>query len=103
MKMFFVEMIKQLNVFGDKVRTSNSTLTTTRMICGRHNSHEETCSKQGLRMNFVIFHLGAVPENSKQYYGFTRFAIELNELDDELRKQLPPTDTRFRPDQRFVD
>lgn len=46
--------------------------------------------------------LGAVPENSKQYYGFTRFAIELNELDDDLRQQLPPTDTRFRPDQRFV-
>jgi oxysterol-binding protein-related protein 3/6/7 len=43
-----------------------------------------------------------VPENSKQYYGFTRFTIELNELDDELRQILPPTDTRFRPDQRFV-
>jgi hypothetical protein len=26
----------------------------------------------------------------------------LNELDDDLRQQLPPTDTRFRPDQRFV-
>ncbi|CAF2087651.1 unnamed protein product, partial [Rotaria magnacalcarata] len=45
----------------------------------------------------------AVPENSKQYYGFTRFAIELNELDDDLRKQLPPTDTRFRPDQRLLE
>ena len=44
--------------------------------------------------------LGAVPENSKRYYGFTRFAIELNEIDDDLRQQLPPTDTRFRPDQR---
>jgi hypothetical protein len=51
----------------------------------------------------LIRYLGALPENSKQYYGFTRFAIELNELDDELRKQLPPTDTRFRPDQRFVE
>jgi hypothetical protein len=50
-----------------------------------------------------LFDLGAVPENSKQYYGFTRFAIELNELDDDLREQLPSTDTRFRPDQRFVD
>jgi hypothetical protein len=46
--------------------------------------------------------IGAVPENSKQYYGFTRFAIELNELNEDLRPQLPPTDTRFRPDQRFV-
>ena len=49
-----------------------------------------------------MFLSGAVPENSKQYYGFTRFAIELNELNDDLRQQLPPTDTRFRPDQRFV-
>ncbi len=55
--------------------------------------------KENKKMKFSI---GAVPENSKQYYGFTRFAIELNELDDDLRQQLPPTDTRFRPDQRFV-
>ncbi len=26
----------------------------------------------------------------------------MNELDEDLRQQLPPTDTRFRPDQRFV-
>ncbi|CAF1250505.1 unnamed protein product [Rotaria sordida] len=50
-----------------------------------------------------IWRQSAVPENSKQYYGFTRFAIELNELDDDLRKQLPPTDTRFRPDQRLFE
>jgi hypothetical protein len=50
-----------------------------------------------------IWRQSALPENSKQYYGFTRFAIELNELDDELRKQLPPTDTRFRPDQRLLE
>jgi len=50
----------------------------------------------------LINSIGAVPENSKQYYGFTRFAIELNELDDDLRQHLPPTDTRFRPDQRLI-
>jgi len=50
-----------------------------------------------------IWRQSAVPENSKQYYGFTRFAIELNELDDDLRQQLPPTDTRFRPDQRLLE
>lgn len=53
-----------------------------------------------VRSTLVLLFAGAVPENSKQYYGFTRFAIELNELDDELRQHLPPTDTRFRPDQR---
>ncbi|CAF3523770.1 unnamed protein product [Rotaria sordida] len=50
-----------------------------------------------------IWRQSAVPENSKKYYGFTRFAIELNELDDDLRQQLPPTDTRFRPDQRLLE
>jgi len=50
-----------------------------------------------------IWRQSAVPENSKQYYGFTRFAIELNELDEELRQHLPPTDTRFRPDQRLLE
>jgi len=27
----------------------------------------------------------------------------LNEIDDDYRQQLPPTDTRFRPDQRFLE
>jgi hypothetical protein len=83
MKMFFVEMIKPRNVFGDRVCHSSVLV--------------ELCYV------YIRSDLGAVPENSKQYYGFTRFAIELNELDDDLRRQLPPTDTRFRPDQRFVD
>lgn len=43
-----------------------------------------------------------MPENYELYYGFTRFAIELNELDPEMAKHLPKTDTRFRPDQRLL-
>lgn len=41
-----------------------------------------------------------MPEQQEQYYGFTQFAMELNELDSSLRALLPSTDTRFRPDQR---
>lgn len=41
-----------------------------------------------------------MPGDQEQYYGFTQFAVELNELDSTLRPLLPPTDTRFRPDQR---
>lgn len=41
-----------------------------------------------------------MPEDFERYYGFTRFAIELNELDPEMGKYLPCTDTRFRNDQR---
>ncbi|KAJ7992193.1 hypothetical protein DPEC_G00275990 [Dallia pectoralis] len=43
------------------------------------------------------------PEDNYQYYGFSRYARELNELTPELRKVLPPTDTRFRPDQRLLE
>jgi hypothetical protein len=46
---------------------------------------------------------GAIPEDSSLYYGFTRFAIELNELTDDLKEVLAPTDTRFRPDQRHLE
>lgn len=42
-----------------------------------------------------------MPEDYELYYGFTRFAMELNELDLETAKFLPKTDTRFRPDQRY--
>lgn len=44
-----------------------------------------------------------MPENYELYYGFTRFAIELNELEPETAKYLPKTDTRFRPDQRYTN
>ncbi|GFN99798.1 oxysterol-binding protein [Plakobranchus ocellatus] len=50
-----------------------------------------------------IWRPGAMPEDYELYYGFTRFAIELNELDQDLVKFLPPTDTRFRPDQRLME
>lgn len=43
-----------------------------------------------------------MPTDYELYYGFTRFAIELNELFPELKELLPPTDARFRPDQRYT-
>lgn len=50
-----------------------------------------------------IWRPGAMPHDYELYYGFSRFAIELNELTPELVKVLPPTDTRFRPDQRLLE
>ncbi|KAM6903435.1 oxysterol-binding protein-related protein 3-like [Lycodopsis pacificus] len=44
-----------------------------------------------------------MPVDQDQFYGFTQFAVELNELDSALRPLLPPTDTRFRPDQRLLE
>lgn len=44
-----------------------------------------------------------MPEDFEMYYGFTRFAMELNELDPETAKCIPCTDTRLRPDQRALE
>ncbi|KAG5894685.1 hypothetical protein JTB14_034733 [Gonioctena quinquepunctata] len=49
-----------------------------------------------------IWRAGTLPPNHELYYGFTRFAIELNELGPDSQL-LPPTDTRFRPDQRALE
>lgn len=35
-----------------------------------------------------------MPEEYTKYYGFTRFAIELNEITPGLKEKLPVTDTR---------
>lgn len=49
----------------------------------------------------VIFCSDVQPDDHFDFYGFSRYARELNELTPELEAVLPPTDTRFRPDQRF--
>lgn len=53
--------------------------------------------------NFELWKCNALPQNSKDFYGFSSFAMELNELNPELEKYLPPTDTRLRPDQRAFE
>ncbi|XP_068610323.1 oxysterol-binding protein-related protein 7 [Brachionichthys hirsutus] len=43
------------------------------------------------------------PEDYLLYYGFSSFAMELNELTPDLKPLLPPTDSRLRLDQRFLE
>ncbi|XP_031414992.1 oxysterol-binding protein-related protein 6 isoform X2 [Clupea harengus] len=50
-----------------------------------------------------VWRPGSMPTDYELYYGFTRFAIELNELCPEMKDLLPPTDARFRRDQRFLE
>ncbi|XP_059898907.1 oxysterol-binding protein-related protein 3-like [Gadus macrocephalus] len=54
-------------------------------------------------MSTCIWRANPMPLAHEQYYGFTKFAVELNELAPDLRALLPPTDTRFRPDQRMLE
>ncbi|KAM8735894.1 oxysterol-binding protein-related protein 3 isoform 4-T4 [Acanthopagrus schlegelii] len=50
-----------------------------------------------------IWRANAMPVDHEQYYGFTKFAIELNELHPSFKLLLPPTDTRLRVDQRLLE
>ncbi|XP_070767359.1 oxysterol-binding protein-related protein 3 isoform X3 [Enoplosus armatus] len=50
-----------------------------------------------------IWRAHAMPVDHEQYYGFTKFAIELNEMDPSWKLLLPPTDTRLRVDQRLLE
>lgn len=50
-----------------------------------------------------VWRPGALPEDHELYYGFSRFAIELNDLEPCLIDIIPPTDSRFRPDQRLLE
>ncbi|XP_053570131.1 oxysterol-binding protein-related protein 3 isoform X2 [Bombina bombina] len=50
-----------------------------------------------------VWRANPMPKSYEQYYGFTYFALELNELDPKIKNLLPLTDTRFRPDQRFLE
>ncbi|XP_010125278.1 PREDICTED: oxysterol-binding protein-related protein 3 isoform X4 [Chlamydotis macqueenii] len=50
-----------------------------------------------------IWRANPMPKDYEQWYGFTQFALELNELDPQTKSFLPSTDTRFRPDQRFLE
>lgn len=63
-----------------------------------------------------LSHLDIIDENGKREriwskfltdsydnYFFTDFSSNLNNLTDELKAQLPPTDSRLRPDQRALE
>ncbi|XP_066210422.1 oxysterol-binding protein-related protein 3 isoform X5 [Saccopteryx leptura] len=57
----------------------------------------------GASSSSCVWRANPMPKGYEQYYGFTQFALELNELDPLTKTLLPPTDTRFRPDQRFLE
>ncbi|CAG8487334.1 10071_t:CDS:2 [Funneliformis caledonium] len=80
-----------------------------------HNAKGGKCGKIVGRWTEIIFHeIGPnqleviwkanspIPDH-EQYYGFSQFAVELNELTPDLVNVLPRTDTRFRPDQRLFE
>ncbi|KAH6599613.1 hypothetical protein BASA50_002955 [Batrachochytrium salamandrivorans] len=51
----------------------------------------------------VIWRASPFPPNHADNYGFTQFAVELNEMSSDVVGLLPNTDVRFRPDQRLYE
>uniref|UniRef100_A0A8B9R5Z7 Oxysterol-binding protein n=1 Tax=Anas platyrhynchos TaxID=8839 RepID=A0A8B9R5Z7_ANAPL len=58
---------------------------------------------RGAPPGHCIWRANPMPHDHERNYGFTQFALELNELTPELRRLLPSTDTRLRPDQRYLE
>lgn len=50
-----------------------------------------------------VWRIREKPEKSELVYQFSNFTLQLNYLTEELRKVLPHTDSRLRPDQRAFE
>eukprot|EP00268_Persea_americana_P025844 TRINITY_DN2520_c0_g1_i13.p1 TRINITY_DN2520_c0_g1~~TRINITY_DN2520_c0_g1_i13.p1 ORF type:complete len:116 (+),score=29.47 TRINITY_DN2520_c0_g1_i13:23-349(+) len=51
---------------------------------------------------FLLWKRSKPPANVTRY-NLSSFAITMNELSSGLQEKLPPTDSRLRPDQRFLE
>ena len=51
----------------------------------------------------VIWKTNPLPSNYAQFFCLTSYAITLNDFPDLLRKVLPRSDSRYRPDQRMLE
>uniref|UniRef100_A0AAY4CPZ7 Oxysterol-binding protein n=1 Tax=Denticeps clupeoides TaxID=299321 RepID=A0AAY4CPZ7_9TELE len=51
----------------------------------------------------LVWKISPRPANSAQFYAFTTFAMQLNEMDESMEQVLPRTDCRLRPDIRAME
>ncbi|XP_062868500.1 oxysterol-binding protein-related protein 1 isoform X2 [Trichomycterus rosablanca] len=51
----------------------------------------------------LLWRITPRPANSAQMYSFTTFAMQLNEVDQEIQAVIPKTDCRLRPDIRAME
>ncbi|CAI9095897.1 OLC1v1031932C3 [Oldenlandia corymbosa var. corymbosa] len=65
-------------------------------VNGEGNKPKDTCDA-------TLLWKRNLPPTNPTRYNLTSFAITLNELTPGLKEKLPPTDSRLRPDQRFLE
>ena len=64
----------------------------------------DSISRQKDKENYqLLWEANEMPPYAEEYYGFTYFAMSLEELSEDCKDVLPPTDSRLRPDQRAVE
>ncbi|KAF8633976.1 hypothetical protein AX15_001154 [Amanita polypyramis BW_CC] len=51
----------------------------------------------------VLWRINPFSKNAQQFYGFTNFAMTLNEITSDVIGRLPPTDSRYRADVRALE
>ncbi|KAI4199205.1 MAG: hypothetical protein LQ350_004761 [Teloschistes chrysophthalmus] len=51
----------------------------------------------------IIWQVDDAPPEASKRYGFTAFAASLNEITALEKDKIPPTDSRLRPDQRYLE
>ncbi|XP_062338482.1 oxysterol-binding protein-related protein 1 isoform X2 [Osmerus eperlanus] len=51
----------------------------------------------------LIWRISPRPENSAEFYAFSTFAMQLNELEKDMEGVIPSTDCRLRPDIRAME
>ncbi|EJT98917.1 Oxysterol-binding protein [Dacryopinax primogenitus] len=87
------------NAVSGSVRSSDGA-----MVATVEGAWHESFSRQlDVDMLSVLWRANQMPQHAEQYYGFTTFAMQLNELLPSNRAFLPPTDSRLRPDQRALE
>jgi hypothetical protein len=76
------------NIFGDVLAK----------IEGNVYSHMDVITEQGKETIWKAF----TCDDEAKYF-FTEFAMNLNNFNEDMKDTLPPTDSRFRPDQRALE
>nr|XP_061790250.1 oxysterol-binding protein-related protein 1 [Nerophis lumbriciformis] len=61
------------------------------------------CSVDVIPGSQLLWRIAPRPANSAQMYSFTTFAMQLNELNEDMKAVLPRTDCRMRPDIRAME
>ena len=70
-------------------------------LMGKWN--EQFSKKTGQDDYRVLWKCNDLPKDHKKYYGFTEWAIQLNEITKDIEDKLPPFDSRYRPDQQMFE